>query len=86
MSFCNSPTVLGFFSPIFVSLCLSVWEVSVDLSSSSLIMSLAMSGLRMSPLEASVSFTDLVASGPSVCPCVASTVSTRVLGVVILVV
>ena len=33
MSFCNCPTVLGFFSPIFVSLCLSVWEVSVDLSS-----------------------------------------------------
>ena len=70
MSFCNCPTVLGFFSPIFVSLCLSVWEVSVDLSSNSLIVSLVTSGLRMSPLEASVPFTDLAASGPSVCPCV----------------
>ena len=65
--------ILFFF--IFVSLCLSFWEVSVDLSSGSLIASLAASGLRTGPSEASVSVTVFVVPSPStaayiVPPCV----------------
>lgn len=52
-SFCNCPTVFGhsdtfFFFTLF-SLCISVWKTSTDISSSSLILSLAMSNLLVSP-------------------------------------
>lgn len=53
--------LLFFFLPIVFSLCISIWEVSIDISSCSLILSLAMSTLLMGPSKTfflSVSVSD----------------------------
>lgn len=49
-----SHTVLDIVLYIFFSLCLSAWEISADISSSSLNLLLVIASLQMSPLKASL--------------------------------